>query len=74
MIEEIDHMVNIGRALSRLGETPFVVHWPKAPPKGDAANFPGDAAAVWDLLANAVPWEEPPEPAKEVNSEFATHF
>ena len=55
------HMDQIARR--RSSDWPFVVTWPEAPPKGDAANFGGDAAAVWELLVNAVPWEEPPEPA-----------
>lgn len=57
-------------AMARLrsADWPFVVQWPEAPPHGDAADFPGDAAAVWDLLADAVPWAEPQVPADGANA------
>jgi hypothetical protein len=66
------HMDELGRRLSRIGPASlYVVVWPDAPAKGDAADFPGDP---WDLIdvaepfRGAQPWrtladisDEPPE-------------
>ena len=55
-----DHMDKLARNGQQVAGFcwPFVVRWPGAPPHGDAADFEGDAGAVWELLANAVLWEE----------------
>jgi putative DNA primase/helicase len=47
------HMERIAARLVGLGATPKMVNWPDAQPKGDAADCPGDAAALAKLLASA---------------------
>lgn len=47
------HMDAIAQALIKLGGRVWKVEWPEAPPKGDAADFPGDADAINALLATA---------------------
>lgn len=57
------HMIRIAGALSRLGIEWATVHWPEAPPKGDAADFFGGGRTVADfkaLLAAAPPKVEAP--------------
>jgi hypothetical protein len=53
------HMTRIGRRLLAMGISapPRWVEWPDAPPAGDAADFPGDAAALAALLATARPFD-----------------
>jgi putative DNA primase/helicase len=54
------HMERIAARLVGLGATPKMVNWPDAQPKGDAADCPGDAAALAQLIAGAVPYVPPP--------------
>lgn len=54
------HMGRIAARLVFLGVTPRMVNWPDAPPKGDAADFQGDAEALAQLLAASLPYQAPP--------------
>jgi len=54
------HMERIATRLPAMGGTPKMVTWPDAPPKGDAADFIGDNAALAQLLASAMPYVPPP--------------
>jgi len=47
------HMDAIAKVLQKLGIEPYLIRWPEAPAKGDAADFTGD---VNSLLAAAQPW------------------
>jgi putative DNA primase/helicase len=47
------HMDRIAARLSALSATPKLVRWPDAPPKGDAADFPGTDAELRELLDTA---------------------
>ena len=53
------HMDRIAQSLIDLGVTPFVVDWPDAPAKGDAADFvtDHDDAELRELLHAAVAWQ-----------------
>ena len=51
------HMTAVAARLCELGARPRIIDWPDAPPKGDAADFDGDAAALQQLLADAVAYE-----------------
>jgi hypothetical protein len=54
------HMERIAERLRALGHRDVrILEWPAAPPGGDAADFPGDDAALQRLLAAARSYEPP---------------
>ena len=50
------HMQRVAGRLLALGVTPRLIEWADAPPKGDAADFPGDDDALQALIDAARPY------------------
>jgi putative DNA primase/helicase len=67
-----DHMEGNGRRLIELGARElFIITWPDAPPKGDAADFEGDVEA---LLDSAEPFELEPRAQGQADDDSEEPF
>lgn len=58
------HMIEVNAALQGIAKSIRVVHWAKAPPKGDAADFTGTDDELTEILSATPP---PPEAAATVS-------
>jgi hypothetical protein len=65
------HMERIAESLAAIGIEARVVSWSEAPEKGDAADFPGDDAAMRCLLDAARPYEPAVEDSAGLLDEVA---
>lgn len=51
------HMTKVAERLKTLGVEPWLIKWPEAPPKGDAADFIAKGGDLGVLYTNARPWQ-----------------